>query len=340
MLVAHDAVIMLALYILLPLDEAKLLAFAASHTVRNASVTELVCDDEGWKLVTFSAVDHLESRAPTSPCTPEKTMSEPVTLQLLREWGLPDAGGSKKSRGQVIVVGGSQRSPGAVLLSAEAALRVGAGRVGIVAPSAVAPHLGPALPEAGVYELPIGSEPVDEALRSALESADAVLLGPGFDDPDATRAALRAVIEADLDRLVLDAFALGILPTFDRALLPDSVFLNANEEEAALLLERDLGDDRQADIAEIAEIAYRRGRALLRHCGAPRRPVLASRARRSGLGTAGSGDVLSGAITGFAALGMEPERAAVWGGWTHARAGDRLTERLASGSWRETSCRS
>lgn len=59
--VAHDAVIMLVLYVLLPLDEAKLLAFAASHTVRNASVTELVREDDGWKLVTFSAVDHLHS---------------------------------------------------------------------------------------------------------------------------------------------------------------------------------------------------------------------------------------------------------------------------------------
>ena len=41
---------------------------------------------------------------------------EEVTLALLREWGLPDPGGSKKSRGQVVVVGGSPRSPGAVLL--------------------------------------------------------------------------------------------------------------------------------------------------------------------------------------------------------------------------------
>lgn len=61
LVVAHDAVIMLILHVLLPLDEPKLMAFAATHTVRNASVTELVRDDEGWKLVTFSAVDHLET---------------------------------------------------------------------------------------------------------------------------------------------------------------------------------------------------------------------------------------------------------------------------------------
>lgn len=59
--VAHDAVVMLILSVLLPLDEAKLMTFAASHTVRNASVTELVRDDDGWRLVTFSSVDHLES---------------------------------------------------------------------------------------------------------------------------------------------------------------------------------------------------------------------------------------------------------------------------------------
>lgn len=61
LVVAHDAVIMLILHVLLPLDEPKLMAFAATHTVRNASVTELVRDDEGWKLVTFSAVDHLKT---------------------------------------------------------------------------------------------------------------------------------------------------------------------------------------------------------------------------------------------------------------------------------------
>lgn len=59
LVVAHDAVIMLVLYVLLRMTEAELLAFSASHTVRNASVTELVRTDDGWKLVTFSSVDHL-----------------------------------------------------------------------------------------------------------------------------------------------------------------------------------------------------------------------------------------------------------------------------------------
>jgi probable phosphoglycerate mutase len=61
MVVAHDAVVMLFLYLLLPLEEAELLDFAASHTVLNASVTHLVRREGGWELVEFSAVEHLES---------------------------------------------------------------------------------------------------------------------------------------------------------------------------------------------------------------------------------------------------------------------------------------
>lgn len=60
MIVAHDAVVMLLLYVLLPLHEEELLAFAADHTVLNASVTHLVRGDGAWELVDFSNVTHLQ----------------------------------------------------------------------------------------------------------------------------------------------------------------------------------------------------------------------------------------------------------------------------------------
>jgi broad specificity phosphatase PhoE len=61
MIVAHDAVVMLILALLLPLEEEELLEFAASHTVLNASVTHLVRAGDGWRLVEFAGVDHLTS---------------------------------------------------------------------------------------------------------------------------------------------------------------------------------------------------------------------------------------------------------------------------------------
>ena len=60
MIVAHDAIVMVLLALLLPLEEAELLEFAASHTVLNASVTHVRRTGTAWQLVDFSSVDHLQ----------------------------------------------------------------------------------------------------------------------------------------------------------------------------------------------------------------------------------------------------------------------------------------
>jgi glucosyl-3-phosphoglycerate phosphatase len=60
LVVAHDAVVMLMLYVLLGLDEHQLLDFAASHTVLNASVTHLTRKQSCWELVDFSDISHLQ----------------------------------------------------------------------------------------------------------------------------------------------------------------------------------------------------------------------------------------------------------------------------------------
>jgi ADP-dependent NAD(P)H-hydrate dehydratase len=257
--------------------------------------------------------------------------SEKVTPALLKTWGLPDPGGSKKSRGRVIVVGGSSRSPGAVLLSGEASLRVGAGRVGLAVPAPVQLALAPVFPEAAVFPLPVrATDAVTGPLRDEVAAADAVLVGPGFDDGAETRATVRAIAEVGVDCVILDAFALGVLPDIPRSRLPRSLILSPNEEEAAILLGRDLSDDRGRDVREIA---YRYD-AVVNCYGTVSEPSGATwtiPAGGPGLGTSGSGDVLAGAITGFAARGLAPARAAVWGSWVHARAGERLTRGVGIG---------
>lgn len=255
-------------------------------------------------------------------------MSNPteLTADLLRSWGMPDPGDSKKSRGRVIAVGGSRRSPGAVLLAGEAALRVGAGRLSLLVPASLEARLSTAIPEAAVALLPAEpEETLDADLRDEVAAADAVLVGPGFDDPDQTRTTLLSIAEATTGCLVVDAFALGVLPDVDRDRLPEQVVLTPNREEAAILLGRDLGDDTVEDLREIA----RRFDAVVACYGdivAPDGAAWHLSAGGPGLGTAGSGDVLVGAVAGFAARGMTPAHAAAWGAWVHAQAGDVLTE--------------
>ena len=61
---------------------------------------------------------------------PTTTVAEPrdrgtvaVTPALLRSWPLPSPAGDKEAKGRLLVIGGSDRTPGAVRLAAEAALR-------------------------------------------------------------------------------------------------------------------------------------------------------------------------------------------------------------------------
>lgn len=253
--------------------------------------------------------------------------SEPVDAAVLRSWGLPSPGRTKQSRGDAVIVGASRRTPGAVVLGFEAALRVGAGRVAVLVPGSVEQQLGVPLPEAAVYPLPDDpAEPIAGAAADALAHADAVLVGPGFDDVPQTRATLRAVADVGPRRLVLDAYGLAVLPDFERALLPAQLVLTPNEDELRMLTSpRAHG----ADLKRMAVDVARRFDAVVASyavVATPSGALFDIAGGGPGLATAGSGDVLAGAITGFLARGIDIDRAAVWGLWAHARAGDRLTE--------------
>ena len=251
--------------------------------------------------------------------------SEPTTVtpRLLRQWGLPDPGDSKNSRGTAMIIGGSPLSAGAVVLAAEAALRVGAGKVAVTTDAAIAYVVRITVPEAGIYESPGADEPTPDALSTAFDGADAVLVGPGLDDPEHAAEWLRRLAGHDIACLVVDAFAVGAVREVPRSDLPRSLIINANLDEAELLLGRPV-DDLFSDLRPLA-----RELDAVIHCYsavvAPSGAVWRLDVGGPGLGTAGSGDVAAGTITGFAARGLDPERAAVWGAWAHAVSYTHLT---------------
>lgn len=260
-------------------------------------------------------------------------VAERVTPELLRGWPLPEPAGTKKTRGEVVVVGGALRSPGAALLAGRAALRVGAGRLTLAVSASVAAQVAVALPESGVVPLSMTSTGsvrgagIREASRD-LAGADAVLIGPGLDDATETARLLpRAARAIGRDTvLVLDAFALGALAGHPRLAGDGPRILTPNLEEARRLLGREL-DDLGTDTVELAH-RYRAVVSCFGRVASPDGRLLADRDGDAGLGTSGSGDALAGAITGLAARGAEPLQAAVWGTYLHTAAGDALSERL------------
>lgn len=262
-----------------------------------------------------------------------------VTPRLLRRWGQPQPGASKYDRGVVLVVGGARRSPGAVALAGVASLRVGAGRLTLGTAVSVADGLAIAVPECGVVplaETESGSVRGDAAAALAhdLEGSDAVLFGPGLDDVDAAADLLDGVVDGvgGDTIVVLDAFALVAVhddpgrvddlggrlvltpnPS-ELAMLADEDELRSSDTRAVLRAARAVASRLRAVVATQSLIVDPSGSAWVVPAGNP------------GLGTSGSGDVLAGAIAGMAARGVGATRAAVWGTYVHAAAGDRLAE--------------
>jgi ADP-dependent NAD(P)H-hydrate dehydratase len=264
--------------------------------------------------------------------------AEPITPTLLREWSLPEPGESKHSRGHVVVIGGARSTPGAVLLAGLATLRVGAGVLAMAVPEPVAVPLAVAVPESAVTGW---RDPIDESLDDAdrrrlaeqVGRAGAVLAGPGLDGAEPAKVLVTALAD-DLPAhvpVVLDAYALGVLPDLSgpAAKLAGHAVLTPNRAEAGYLLDDDVDDD--TDPVEVARRVAGRWEAVVSYQGAVAAPDAPDRVvstGHAGLGTSGSGDVLAGAITGLLARGVDPTRAACWGTYLHAAAGDRLAARV------------
>ncbi|MCS5713602.1 NAD(P)H-hydrate dehydratase [Herbiconiux sp. CPCC 205716] len=287
-----------------------------------------------------------ETASTTASTTADRVQDAPppvvVTPGVLRDWPLPGPGSSKYDRGQVLVVGGDRRSPGAALLAAEATLRVGAGRLTIALAESVALTAAVALPESGVVPLPESAGHIDggsiDVAADDLGSADAVLVGPGLDDADEAKRMLDRLPELldDSTVVVLDAYALGVLPDSSaRESLAGRLVLTPNVGEAGRLLastdDAELAEGDDPDLGAVARAVAREYDAVVscqNHVAHPDGRLWVVGTGHGGLGTSGSGDVLAGAITGLCARGTSLEQAAVWATHAHAAAGDRLAVRV------------
>ncbi|MBB5767245.1 NAD(P)H-hydrate dehydratase [Xanthomonas euroxanthea] len=257
-----------------------------------------------------------------------------LTAAALRSMPLPAPGGDKEQRGRVLIVGGSMRVPGAVLLAGEAALRTGAGKLQIATAASVAPGMALAVPEALVLGLAQNGQGEivrgHRALDGAMAACDAAVIGPGMASSATTTAMVRRAAEQAVCTLVLDA---GALSRGLRAPIGRPFVLTPHAGEMATLA----GDDKAA--VEAAPGAYalkfaQKLRSVVIVKGAdsfiagPDGVVWMHRGGASGLGTSGSGDVLAGLIAGFAARGCDALGAALWGVFVHAAAGRQLARRI------------
>lgn len=267
-----------------------------------------------------------------------------LTPALLRGWPLPqpDEEGDKEERGRVLVVGGARELPGAVILAATAALRAGAGKLQIATSRSIAQAVAVAVPEARVFALPetkagaVAVSAATEIIKRAGE-VNAVLIGPGMIDERAIEQLVQKVLpRIGKATVILDAGALACFKDSPQCLhnLGCKAVLTPHAGEMANMLDvskasitrEPLQTARKAASDLRAVVALKGAETFIAAPGNTK--TYCNRTGNVGLATSGSGDTLSGIITGLAARGAAPLQAAVWGVYLHARAGDVLAKRL------------
>ena len=227
---------------------------------------------------------------------------------------------NKGDFGRVLIVGSGFGMPGAARLAGEACLRVGAGVVTVaVAPENVA-AISAGRPE--LICLPLGDP---GALVEAVDRADVLAIGPGLGRTPWARAALDVVLRSE-KTMVVDADALNIIAEM-KCRPRNNWILTPHPGEAGRLLgisTRDIQADRLQALDRLTE-KYG-GTVVLKGAGTlvgfnGRTPGLCERGN-PGMASAGTGDVLTGAVAGILAQCRDTWLAARVGVLVHAMAGD------------------
>lgn len=267
-----------------------------------------------------------------------------IDIELLKTMPLPDWSDEthKGERGKLLLIGGSARIPGAMILAARAALRAGCGSVRVAAPESVALHLGIAVPELMVISLPetgagtIAKSAV-ELIAAQCKSCDAVVIGPGLDAHAETDEMAREVVKSAPLPLLVDAQAISALDDKWKAGEKPRV-LTPHAQEFETLSGQKIGanDDEREQAA--LNYAKKSGAtlALKGHhtiVAAPDGQAYENQSGTRALGTAGSGDVLAGIIGSLLAQGLDATRATIWGVHIHAEAGEALTKDGGEDGW-------
>ncbi len=244
-------------------------------------------------------------------------LKESNAKQIYSNFGERDKSGHKYNNGHVLVIGGNIGMPGAARLTAEAALRSGAGLVSVATRQANVDLI-----QSGLYEIMVHGVETCKELEKLMIKCDVIVIGPGLGLDDWAQAVWDKVKLFERPKVV-DADALKLLAQ-DTITLDDSV-ITPHSGEASLLIENDIPNiDEQriksiTKLREFSEVTVLKGRNSL--ISSPHE-IAINRTGNAALSTAGTGDVLSGMIGGLIAQGLSLGDAAKLGVWLHGSCAD------------------
>jgi NAD(P)H-hydrate epimerase len=231
----------------------------------------------------------------------------------------------KGNFGHALLVAGSRGKTGAAVLAARACMRSGSGLLTCHIPGCGYTVLQTAVPEAMV--ITDAHADMNTRLEVDLTAYETIGIGPGIGTAGETKMLLREIFDAYRSPVVLDADALNLLSTQKDLykLVPAGSILTPHPKEFERLFGETANDFDRVSLAlqkakelnciivlkgHFSFIATTDGRGFFNSTGNP------------GMATAGSGDVLTGILTGLLAQGYSSVEAAILGVYLHGLAGD------------------
>lgn len=236
--------------------------------------------------------------------------------------------------GHALLICGGYGKVGAAILAAKACLRVGAGKLTVHIPKFAYQVMQLGVPEAMTE---IDDHDFWFTNAKNVTSFQAIGIGCGLGTKLCTAHGLKDIIDHDHPLLVMDADAINILAknkSWLNHLTPNSILTPHPGEYERLFGQSEnsferISRQRQLSIDYQIFIVYKQaytcittpdGKAFFNNTGNP------------GMATAGSGDVLTGMITGFIAQNIDPKSAILAAVYLHGLAGDLAAEKVGQHS--------
>lgn len=248
----------------------------------------------------------------------EYLLDKPWIQSLLKS---RSAHSHKGTYGHAGLICGSKGMMGAAILSTSACLRSGAGLTSIMTPEVGYTSIQSTCPEA--LCIVVGSTHLSKL--PDLKRFSVVGVGPGLGQHPETRETLHTLLNSSEQPLVLDADALNLLNESDLSLLPKGSIITPHPKEFERLFGKTANNHDRIQLLRAKAKTYQIVILLKGHysCVAlPYGKLVFNSTGNPGMAKGGSGDVLTGLITGLVARGYSSENASLIGCYLHGLAGD------------------
>ena len=236
----------------------------------------------------------------------------------------------KGVNGNALIVGGSESMIGAPIMSAEAAVHGGAGKVSLAVPNGVRPIVqSKCIPEVMVL-------PLEHLGSINLQSYDVVAVGPGLGRTDEAKVLVNPLLERQSGHMVIDAdglYALGTIGhvyahgdktiTYEGNMQFKNCIMTPHLGEFSRLIDTSINFIEKHYVELAIQFAVAHNVVLVLKgipslVALPTGEVYINMQGNPGMGTGGMGDSLTGIITAFVAQGYALQSAALLGVYVHS----------------------